>query len=106
MSSPVGWMGGHSMKGMPAGGNMGTGMGMITRGPALSSEFGPYLGRGTGEQTSPERAAGNGPKMDPKMKMCPKTDEKMKMDPKMKKTGKDPHAGHGGAAKKVPGFPQ
>jgi FtsP/CotA-like multicopper oxidase with cupredoxin domain len=101
MSSMVGQMGGHSMKGMPTGGNMGTGMGMITRGPALSSEFGPYLGRGTGEQTGTERAVGNGPKMDPKMKMEPKLEPKMKMD-----SEKDPHAGHGGAAKIVPGFPQ
>ncbi|MBI2806705.1 MAG: copper oxidase [Planctomycetes bacterium] len=107
MSSQVGMPGGHSMKGMPTGGNMGTGMGMITRGPALSSEFGPYLGRGTGEQTGSERTVGNGPKMDPKMKMDGKGDDKMKMDPKMKMdNGKDPHAGHGTAAKKVPGFPQ
>lgn len=97
MSSMVGRMGGHTVKGMPSGGNMATGMGMITRGPALSPEFGASLGRGTGEQTGPERAVGNGPKMDDKMKMDPK----MKMD-----NGKDPHAGHGGATKTVPGFPQ
>ena len=121
MSSMVGRMGGDSMKGMPTGGSMATGMGMITRGPALSPEFGPYLGRGTGEQTGSDRAVGNGPKMDPKMKMDPKTDDKMKMDPEMKmdsKTdgkmkmnetmanGKDSHAGPGGAAEKVLGFPQ
>ena len=37
------------------------------------------------------------PQMDPKMK----TDDTMKRD-----KGKDPHAGHGGTAKIVPGFPQ
>ena len=137
MSSMVGPMGGHTTKGMPAGGGMATGMGMIKRGPALSPEFGPSLGRGTGEQTGSDRAVGNGPQMDPKMKMDSKADDKikidsnlkmdektgngkgpqagMKMDPKMddkmkmgekKDNGKDPHAGHGGAAKTVPGFPQ
>ncbi len=60
MSSMVGRMGGHSMKGMPAGGSMATGMGMLTNGPALSKEFGPSLGRGTGEQTGPDRAVPNG----------------------------------------------
>jgi FtsP/CotA-like multicopper oxidase with cupredoxin domain len=60
MSSMVGRMGGHSMKGMPAGGSMATGMGMLTNGPALSREFGPSLGRGTGEQTGPDRAVPNG----------------------------------------------
>src|SRR5438309_7132510 len=48
------------MKGMPAGGNMATCMGMLTNGPALSSEFGSSLGRGTGEQTGPDRAVPNG----------------------------------------------
>jgi FtsP/CotA-like multicopper oxidase with cupredoxin domain len=88
MSSMVGPMGGHTTKGMKAGGSMATGMGMLNGGPALSEEFGARLGRGTGEQTVPERAVGNGMKMD---------------------TGKSEeggHAGHGGAAKKVPGFPQ
>ncbi|MCE9525607.1 MAG: multicopper oxidase domain-containing protein, partial [Planctomycetales bacterium] len=108
MSSMVGRMGGDSMKGMTSGGSMATGMGMITRGPALSPEFGASLGRGTGEQTGSDRAVGNGPQMDPKMKMDPKMDDKTKMDPKMKMdNAKDPHAGHGGGASKtVPGFPQ
>jgi FtsP/CotA-like multicopper oxidase with cupredoxin domain len=88
MSSMVGPMGGHTRKGMPAGGSMATGMGMITRGPALSEEFGARLGRGTGEQTGEERAVGNGPKMAGGMG---------------KKGG---HASHGGMGKKVPGFPQ
>ena len=60
MSSMAGPMGGE-MKGLPAGGNMATGMGMLTRGPALNSEFGGTLGRGTGEQTGSDRAVGNGP---------------------------------------------
>jgi manganese oxidase len=133
MSSIVGRVGGDSMKGMPTGGSMATGMGMLTRGPALSAEVGPYLGRGTGEQTGDERTTGNGPQMDPKMKMDPKiddklridpkmkmdpkTDDKVKMDPKMKMDekietdkkldgAKDPHAGHGGPTMAVPGYPQ
>jgi FtsP/CotA-like multicopper oxidase with cupredoxin domain len=63
MTSMVGMMGGHTRKGMPSGGNMATGMGMITRGPALSEDFGASLGRGTGEQTSNERAVVNGARM-------------------------------------------
>jgi FtsP/CotA-like multicopper oxidase with cupredoxin domain len=84
MSSMVGPMGGHTSKGMKAGGSMATGMGMLNGGPALSEEFGARLGRGTGEQTAPERAVGNG----------------------MKMGQEGGHAGHGGAAKKVPGSPQ
>lgn len=84
MSSMVGPMGGHAMKGMPAGGGMATGMGMVTRGPALSEEFGARLGRGLGEQLTPERAVANGMKMG-------------------QGTG---HGGHGETAKKAPGFPQ
>jgi len=95
MSSMVGRMGGDSMKGMPSGGSMATGMGMITRGPALSPEFAASLGRGTGEQTGPDRAVGNGPRMDPTMKMYPETDDTMTMDPKMKMD-----------SEKVLGFPQ
>ena len=82
MSSMVGPMGGHTSKGMKAGGSMAVGMGMLNGGPALSEEFGARLGRGTGEQTTIDRAVGNGPKMD------------------------SGHASHGGAAKKVPGSPQ
>lgn len=59
MTSMVGPMGGHQMKGMPAGGDMANGLGMITRGPALSEEHGPHLGRGTGEQTGTGRAVAN-----------------------------------------------
>ncbi len=61
MSSMAGPMGGGAMKGMPAGGSMATGMGMLTRGPALNPDFGGTLGRGTGEQTGADRAVGNGP---------------------------------------------
>ena len=64
MSSMAGSMGGGAMKGMPAGGSMATGMGMLTRGPALNSELGGTLGRGTGENTGTDRALGNGPMMD------------------------------------------
>ncbi len=79
MSSMAGRMGGHPMKGMPAGGSMAAGMGMLTNGPALSKEFGPSLGRGTGEQTGPERAVAN---------------------------GRMPGMGSGGGRGLVPGFPQ
>jgi manganese oxidase len=62
MTSMVGPMAGHQrMQGMPAGGDMANGMGMITRGPALSPEHGPHLGRGMGEQTANEREVRNGP---------------------------------------------
>jgi manganese oxidase len=87
MASMVGPMGGYTRKGMPAGGSMASGMGMITRGPALSEEFGPILGRGTGEQTGNERAVGNGA-------------------PMPSSNAQDAHAGHGGGGKLVPGFPQ
>ena len=80
---------------------MATGMGMATRGPALNPDFGASLGRGTGEQTGSDRAVANGPMLGGGMKMGDKMDPKMKMG-----NGKDPHAGHGGAGKKVPGFPQ
>ncbi|MCI0464161.1 MAG: multicopper oxidase domain-containing protein [Gemmataceae bacterium] len=106
MSSMVGPMGGHSMKGMPTGGSMATGMGMITRGPALSPEFGPSLGRGTGEQTGTDRAVGNGMKMNGEKKDSGKGHEGHGTPKKDEK--KDPgkgHEGHG-AGKMVPGFPQ
>ena len=51
----------HGGHGMPAGGDMANGLGMITRGPALSQEHGPHMGRGLGEQTGNDRAARNGP---------------------------------------------
>ncbi|CAN0323885.1 unnamed protein product, partial [Phaeothamnion confervicola] len=63
MSSMVGPMGGHTRTGPQAGGSMATGMGMLTRGPALNPEFGASLGRGTGEQTGTDRAVGTGPMM-------------------------------------------
>jgi hypothetical protein len=47
----------------PAGGDMANSLGMITRGPALSDEHGPHLGRGMGEQTGSERETRNGPLM-------------------------------------------
>jgi FtsP/CotA-like multicopper oxidase with cupredoxin domain len=87
MSSMVGPMGGHTRKGMDAGGSMATGMGMLTRGPALSEENGAKLGRGTGEQTGSERAVGNGMVMG------------------AGQSGHGGHEGHGDG-KKVPGFPQ
>ena len=62
MSSMVGPMGGTG-RGMQPGGSMATGMGMITRGPALNPDFGAQLGRGTGEQTGTDRAVGTGPMM-------------------------------------------
>ena len=61
MTSMVGMAGGHTRKGMPAGLGMDNSMGMLTRGPALSEELGPALGRGLGEQTGNDRTARNGP---------------------------------------------
>lgn len=66
MTSPVGMMGGHTRKGLPAGFEMGDSMGMLTRGPALSEDHGPALGRGLGEQTGKDRTARNGPTMEDK----------------------------------------
>jgi hypothetical protein len=94
MTSMVGQMGGHTRLGLQAGGSMGTGMGMLTRGPALSEENGAQLGRGTGEQTGSERAVSNGPR--------PGTNTDMKgMDMKgMDMKGMDMKD------KLVPGYPQ
>jgi FtsP/CotA-like multicopper oxidase with cupredoxin domain len=81
MTVMVGPMGGHTRRGMPAGNNMASGMGMIQGGPALARENGPSLGRGMGENTSNERAVRTGPQ-------------------------NNGHAGHGGKkGKRVPGFP-
>jgi FtsP/CotA-like multicopper oxidase with cupredoxin domain len=60
MTVMVGPMGGHTRMGMPMGNNMQSGMGMTQGGPALSSENGPSLGRGMGEQQSNERAVRTG----------------------------------------------
>ena len=66
MTSPVGMMGAHNRKGTPAGLGMAGSMGMLGRGPALSEDYGPALGRGLGEQTGNDRAARNGAKMEDK----------------------------------------
>ena len=63
MVSMVGPMANHKGHGMPTGGDMANGLGMITRGPALSQEHGPHMGRGMGEQTGSEREVRNGPKI-------------------------------------------
>lgn len=95
MSSMAGSMGGGAMKGMPAGGSMATGMGMLTRGPALNPELGGTLGRGTGENTGTDRAVGNGPMMGAQPGM-----------PAMPGMAGGQPGGHGGAGGAVPGFPQ
>jgi hypothetical protein len=92
MTVMVGPMGGHTRRGMPAGNSMQSGMGMTQGGPALTSENGPSLGRGMGENTSNERAVRTGP------------------------GAGDSHAGHdahrgnhaatGGDPRRVPGYPQ
>jgi FtsP/CotA-like multicopper oxidase with cupredoxin domain len=61
MTVMVGPMG-MQMRGMPAGANAQSGMGMTQGGPALSPENGPSLGRGMGENTSNERAVPTGPR--------------------------------------------
>src|SRR5207245_2694847 len=81
MTSMVGPMAGHTMRGMPTGGDMANGLGMLSLGRAspASDELGPSLGRGMGEQTGSDRPVGNGPQ----------------------------HGGHSSeAARHVPGFPQ
>ncbi|MBY0228346.1 MAG: copper oxidase, partial [Gemmataceae bacterium] len=80
MTTMAGPMNSHG-KGMPAGGDMAAGMGMLKRGPALSEEHGPAMGRGLGEQTGTDRGM---------------------------KTGSG-HGGHGKGEDpgyKVPGYPQ
>jgi hypothetical protein len=70
MASMVGPMAGHSMKGMPAGNDMG--MIDLGRGTTMREELGPSLGRGMGEQTGSDRAVRNGPagrEKDPRHKM-------------------------------------
>jgi FtsP/CotA-like multicopper oxidase with cupredoxin domain len=87
MSSTVGPMGGHTVRGMRAGQNPSGGMGIATGGAALSSEaFGPSMGRSMGEQTGTDRTVGN-----------------------MAGMPMQPGHGHGmggaGAGRPVPGFP-
>lgn len=90
MTSMVGPMLSHTDRGLPAGLEMQPSLGMLTRGPALSEAHGPALGRGLGEQTSPERAVRNGG-----FAGMP---------------AQEGHAGHGVAngksKQKVPGYPQ
>jgi hypothetical protein len=62
MTAMVGPMAHMGHGGMPAGNDMAAGMGMNMRGPALSPENGPSLGRGMGELTGGERAVGTGPR--------------------------------------------
>ena len=80
----------RQMRGMPAGANAQSGMGMTQGGPALSSDNGASMGRSMGEQTSVERAMRTG-------------SQEMKMPGQ--------HEGHdmkdmpGMSGKRVPGFP-
>jgi FtsP/CotA-like multicopper oxidase with cupredoxin domain len=59
MTVMVGPMG-HALRGMPAGSNAQSGMGMVQGGSALSPENGPSMGRAMGELTSNERALRTG----------------------------------------------
>lgn len=96
MTSMVGPMTSHMQHGPGAGGDMATGMGMPTRGgDALSREYGPKLGRGTGENTGEDRPMRNGPQPgQPGAQAMPGM--------------AGGHEGHGGpmSGKSVPGFPQ
>lgn len=62
MASMVGPMASHSMTGMTGPRDVANGMGMIAlgRGDSPLGELGPALGRGTGEQTTTDRAVRNG----------------------------------------------
>lgn len=80
MTTMVGPMNSHQ-RGMPAGNDMQAGLGMIQRGPALSDEHGPSMGRGLGENTGTDRAVRTG-----------------------SQAGHEGH-GAGNAGKLVPGFP-
>ncbi len=98
MSSMVGPMGGHTVQGMRAGQPAAAGMGMANGGPALSDAYGPSMGRAMGEQTSLERSLGTGPRaigsaMGASM-------------PGMAMPPAGHSHGHGGAGRRVPGYPQ
>jgi hypothetical protein len=91
----------------PAGGDMSNSLGMITRGPALSEEHGPHLGRGMGEQTAAEREVRNG--------FRPTSSQLNHAQHGQPPSQGGPHAGHGampgmqrpgGMAAPVPGYPQ
>ena len=80
-----------------AGGDMSNSLGMITRGPALSEEHGPHLGRGMGEQTAAEREVRNG------FRPTPGESEHAGHGRQQGETSDQagPHAGHGA----MPGMP-
>jgi manganese oxidase len=102
MSSMVGPMGGHTIRGTRAGQGMAAGMGIATGGPALSDAYGASLGRGMGEQTGNDRAVGNMTVMRG-MSLAPNASG-----------GGGMHRGHGGhgamgrdaSGRRVPGYPQ
>lgn len=119
MTSMVGMAGGHTRMGMPAGLGMDNSMGMLVRGPALSEEHGPALGRGLGEQTGNDRTARNGPAMNGehaahgKPASPPAKDGHEGHGSVPSPSGKDGHSGHEGMKReggdspfRVPGFPQ
>jgi FtsP/CotA-like multicopper oxidase with cupredoxin domain len=83
MTSMVGPMGGHSMKGTGTGKDMNNGLGMLSFGKSGKAleDAGPSVGRGMGEQTGSDRAVKNGEQHDHKH-------------------------GDAEATKKVPGYPQ
>lgn len=96
MTSMVGPMTTHG-SGPAAGGDMARGMGMPNGGHALSGEYGPKLGRGTGENTGEDRAVRTGPQPGRPGGMPGMTGQ----------PGMGGHEGHGGpGGKTVPGFPQ
>lgn len=106
MTSMVGPMLSHTERGLPAGLEMQPSLGMPTRGPALSEAFGAALGRGLGEQTSPERAVRNGPTVMPTQGGHAGHD----MGDRKPTPVQGGHAGHdmgdGKPKKSVPGYPQ
>ena len=88
-----------------AGGDMSNSLGMITRGPALSEEHGPHLGRGMGEQTAAEREVRNG--FRPGDQPANHSQHRPSSLPSSGQHGGHGAMQHNGATSKVvPGYPQ
>ncbi|MBV8551059.1 MAG: copper oxidase [Acidobacteriaceae bacterium] len=109
MSSMAGPMS-RSGKGMPAGGDMNIGMGMLNGTPGAPSgeEYGPVFGRGLGVGSANDRAATNGP-LSPQQAMPGMQQAKPGIQhdmPDMQHGAMGVAGNVAGNANSVPGFPQ
>jgi manganese oxidase len=101
MSSNVGPMS-RMANGMPAGGDMNTGMGMLQGQPGVpnSDDYGPSLGRGLGVGSTNDQMVGNGPRSNHDMAAMPGMQHEMPGMQHGKELAISPDAN------RVPGFPQ